>query len=689
MVELDLVFNSSGAMQLPKPPIRSARPLPATFSDFALDEMRKVDEEKIISTTENPKIDEVGNQRFFKDELLHREDGPAVIFVSGSKEWYFEGERHRDGGPAVENGNACTWYHHGQKHRIDGPAEITAHGDAYWYVNGKLHRLDGPAIDRKDGTYSWFAYGKLHREDGPASSIISGHSRTRIERWYYQGHPMRPTDLLKKVEQLIQQFNPLDANAHTRKIPNWIHARRMKHQDENQMKHQDENQMKHQDENQMKHQDENQMKHQDENQMKHQNENQMKATRQDAVQEKLKIARQVQGFSIPVLPSKKAVLGYSKDAFGNERYYDEQSRFHREDGPAITRSGGVQEWYFEGKKHRKDGPAYINAAHHLQTWYWMGTVVSEERHKRLMLGLDKLTSEETCRSDLYYHSGDRRSADLLAVKEPAMTTNTPTATFSTTHPNEKEKEEKVKEEKDNKTKIKQWPEELDVMLPYEDLYKPLKQILEDGYAPIKRNQTRVFVYAGYDLGKPEKQTFPPMRLHFSEKFLDHEKTKNARTLMDVVMRVMYLQGMENGRRAAYQEQAPIKTLHKTLDSYREKNKKLRYNLAKATAILTIKEECPNLSGQELNNRIQEELEKTRKVRLEEIRKDLKEDPSRCVFKPRQKKKHKLSDLLSIASSLDPEIVKREDWMDLLKEANITWKEWMSFAKKKHFISFTT
>ena len=33
---------------------------------------------------------------------LHRTDGPAIEWNSGSKEWYINGERHREDGPAIE-----------------------------------------------------------------------------------------------------------------------------------------------------------------------------------------------------------------------------------------------------------------------------------------------------------------------------------------------------------------------------------------------------------------------------------------------------------------------------------------------------------------------------------------------------------------------------------------------------------
>ena len=41
---------------------------------------------------------------YYKDAkytILHREDGPAIIYANGDKEWYFNGECHREDGPAV------------------------------------------------------------------------------------------------------------------------------------------------------------------------------------------------------------------------------------------------------------------------------------------------------------------------------------------------------------------------------------------------------------------------------------------------------------------------------------------------------------------------------------------------------------------------------------------------------------
>jgi hypothetical protein len=58
-----------------------------------------------------------GIKKYYKDDKLHREDGPAVEYVNGTKDWYIDGKLHREDGPAVE------W--------SDGYKE--------WWLNGTYH----------------------------------------------------------------------------------------------------------------------------------------------------------------------------------------------------------------------------------------------------------------------------------------------------------------------------------------------------------------------------------------------------------------------------------------------------------------------------------------------------------------------------------------------------------------------
>lgn len=86
--------------------------------------------EKIITNS-------YGTKRWYKNNKLHREDGPAVECSDGEKAWYKNGYLHRKDGPAIE----------------------TADGDKYWYKNGDRHREDGPAIELLNGEKSWFRSG--------------------------------------------------------------------------------------------------------------------------------------------------------------------------------------------------------------------------------------------------------------------------------------------------------------------------------------------------------------------------------------------------------------------------------------------------------------------------------------------------------------------------------------------------
>jgi len=40
----------------------------------------------------NPEIDADGTRRWYKNEELHRVDGPAVESADGSKEWWINGK---------------------------------------------------------------------------------------------------------------------------------------------------------------------------------------------------------------------------------------------------------------------------------------------------------------------------------------------------------------------------------------------------------------------------------------------------------------------------------------------------------------------------------------------------------------------------------------------------------------------
>jgi len=79
------------------------------------------------------------NEEWFKNDKLHKIDGPAKKLEKGTEKWFFEGKLHR----------------------VDGPAVTTFTGTKKWYLNGKKHRLEGPALTYLDGRKFWYLSNKL------------------------------------------------------------------------------------------------------------------------------------------------------------------------------------------------------------------------------------------------------------------------------------------------------------------------------------------------------------------------------------------------------------------------------------------------------------------------------------------------------------------------------------------------
>jgi len=139
-----------------------------------------------------------GYRAYWINGKRHREDGPAVIYANGRREYYkdddwlkaehhdAQGRLHKTNGPAVEWANGGkSWCMNGQLHRLDGPAVITPKRKEWW-VEGKLHRQSGAAVEHNsgrreswvDGKWQWTGYvnadGKYHRSGGPALEYQDG-----------------------------------------------------------------------------------------------------------------------------------------------------------------------------------------------------------------------------------------------------------------------------------------------------------------------------------------------------------------------------------------------------------------------------------------------------------------------------------------------------------------------------------
>lgn len=133
----------------------------------------------ILNTIKNKR--EIVEQHFMLNNrnknILHKVDGPAVVWSDGSCEYFQNGIIHNENGPAlVEKTSSYTrslWYVNGNLHREDGPAleHVTQNGDKNYYeywVDGKKHRTDGPTVIHPSKTEIWYFENKIERVDGPA-----------------------------------------------------------------------------------------------------------------------------------------------------------------------------------------------------------------------------------------------------------------------------------------------------------------------------------------------------------------------------------------------------------------------------------------------------------------------------------------------------------------------------------------
>ena len=182
-----------------------------------------------------------------ENELLHRDNAPAVIMVDGAHEYYNHGKLHRMDGPAViRNDKSVSYYINGKRlefaewkaqgghvtpgpnddpwhnyfteerlksylggepylttymgnnvwilpsglvHRDDKPAYYGKDQEEWWY-QGYLHRIGGPALisyGKSSISKRWYHDSILHRADGPAIVVEPTHGNQQLVEWYWQG----------------------------------------------------------------------------------------------------------------------------------------------------------------------------------------------------------------------------------------------------------------------------------------------------------------------------------------------------------------------------------------------------------------------------------------------------------------------------------------------------------------------
>lgn len=87
--------------------------------------------------------------------LLHRLDGPAIVYENGDKRWYKYGLLHRVGGPAVISDDKEEWWVDGKSHQENVPAVKSSYGNKHWYIDGERHCDEGTTIEQFDSDNEW------------------------------------------------------------------------------------------------------------------------------------------------------------------------------------------------------------------------------------------------------------------------------------------------------------------------------------------------------------------------------------------------------------------------------------------------------------------------------------------------------------------------------------------------------
>ena len=65
----------------------------------------------------------------------------------------------------IDRDGTKRWFKNGVLHRVAGPAVVFSNGETQWWVNGKIHREDGPAIEWNNGLKRWYWNGEGYTKE--------------------------------------------------------------------------------------------------------------------------------------------------------------------------------------------------------------------------------------------------------------------------------------------------------------------------------------------------------------------------------------------------------------------------------------------------------------------------------------------------------------------------------------------
>jgi hypothetical protein len=240
---------------------------------------------------------------------------------------------------------------------------------------------------------------------------------------------------------------------------------------------------------------------------------------------------------------------------------------------------------------------------------------------------------------------------------------------------DKKPEEKKEEPKPKK--MKRWPEG-QMTLQAKDVIAPIKEVLEKGYRLIRKDVKEV-EYGGFNIGKHELSVMPNPKVRFTKDYLEYEQ-KCGNTLFDVALNVLFLLGVEQGRRTERHFNRHLDKMLATLKSYRNTNKDLRNRVDELESYIEIKNTNPKLTDKELRPLVERMVKEKRPKRLAALQAELEADPS-AVGSIRHPHKAHFANVLGVSNVISADTTK-EQWIAYLNECGWSYEEWKRVCKKR-------
>jgi hypothetical protein len=231
-----------------------------------------------------------------------------------------------------------------------------------------------------------------------------------------------------------------------------------------------------------------------------------------------------------------------------------------------------------------------------------------------------------------------------------------------------------------KSKMKKWPSNPLAIVPYGNLIAPIKAILDNGYRLIRKVNATSFDYTGYNIGPNELLFYPNPKQRLTEQALT-KSGKKGETLFDTMLNIVFLLGIEQGRRANRIKSKQTKDIVSVLAESRNTNNKLRRKIDALKEEVAILKSNPFISQDELLAKVKEGVKRNRLARIEFLKKEMAKDPSN-VFSLPAPEKAKFSDLVLLANSFEKGKCSKEQWSSILTDHGWDYNAWRKKCKKK-------